>query len=155
MTLCTTLSTIPAVIPEGKNAVSYRESYWWSSTYDVQANGTIVYLDCLYKCLNGSCHPCSTSTHINYIHYSDVNNSCLTINNVLEKERRHYFLDHFIAPEYVIPQDAIFISIQFIVSELDEPPGVTVCVCVCVCVHMRVCRITLPNTWLAWFNKNL
>ena len=123
VTLCTTIPTAPSVIPPGKHIVRLHESHWL--TYSSPANGTGLFTTpaiCLYKCLNGSCHPCTTSKNVNFTNYSDVNDSCLTIKYVAEKEMRHYFfLQHSIAREDHILQGAIYLRIQFLVTKLIKP----------------------------------
>ena len=120
VTLCTTITTTPAVIPQGKHVVSIHESHWF--TYSTQADGTILSISCLYNCQNGSCHQCSISTHVKYT-ILNVNSSCLTIDNILEKEKTHYFrLFQSIAVGDRILQDASvpFFFVEFIVMELNE-----------------------------------
>ena len=126
MTLCTTITTTPTVIPEGKHYVSYHESIWFTTNSRTFNTGYQI----VYRCLNGSCQPWVNSTYVNYTDYSDVSDSCLTVNNVSEKEES-YFLTHLIAPEDRILQEATFITTYFNVIEINDSQSMYVCVFVC------------------------
>ena len=77
VTLCTSHTTIPSTIPQGKHLVGLLQFYWR------QAN-----MDILYNCPSDSCE--LTHAVLNSTHYSDVSDSCLTIDHV--KESTEYIL---------------------------------------------------------------
>ena len=122
VTLCTTITTTPSVIPPGKHVVRLHGSIWFKYISPANRTGLLTPIICLYECLNGSCHPCSTSERVNFTNYSDVNNSCITIKYVAEREMSHYFyLQHSIAREDHILQDATYLQIRFLVTKLIKP----------------------------------
>ena len=102
VTLCTTITTIPAVIPPGKHVVS------------------IHYPVYLLRCLKRFSDYCIYSTYVSNTHYSD---SCVTINNVTEKEMNQYLIQNpLITTEDRILQDGLGFSIQFILREQMPTP---------------------------------
>ena len=76
VTLCTSYTTTPSTIPQGKHVVSVSYSYW--QLYVPNR----VSFPILYNCSNGSCE--QTHSNMDYVQYSDVTASCLTIDNVQE-----------------------------------------------------------------------
>ena len=90
MTLCTTHTTTPSQIPQGKHVISVTRSVW----FVVDKKGM---QSPLYTCFNGSC--IQNSSNLNYTRYSAVKDSCLTIVDVQENEG-YVFSAHF-HPTYV------------------------------------------------------
>ena len=76
VTLCTSHTTTPSTIPQGKHVISVSKSYW-----QLYVPGRVS-SPVLYNCSNGSCE--QTNSVMNNSQYSDITASCLTINNVQE-----------------------------------------------------------------------
>ena len=74
VTLCTSHTTTPSTIPQGKNVLSVMVYYWLSDTEGHRHD--------LYLCYStgGSCKRAPSNAR-DFL-YSDVSNSCLTIKNV-------------------------------------------------------------------------
>ena len=81
VTLCTSHTTIPPTIPQGKHVISV-SVYYWKSYIESHRRS-------LYRCSRGSCE--RSSSDVRDFLYSKVSNSCLTINSVLNKSK--YILD--------------------------------------------------------------
>ena len=79
VTLCTSHTTTPSTIPQGKHVISVSKSYW-----QLYVPGRVS-IPVLYNCSNGSCE--QTYSVTNNSQYSDVTASCLTINNVQENSQ--------------------------------------------------------------------
>ena len=77
MTLCTSHTTTPSTIPQGKHFFSVMVYYWLVDT-DGQRHA-------LYWCDSSSCVPGPSDTK-DFL-YSDVSNSCLTIKNVQDDKK--------------------------------------------------------------------
>ena len=93
MTLCTSHTTTPSTIPQGKHVISVSTSTWWVYNPDLTQ---------LYACLKGSCTEVN-SPDVNYTQYSNVSDSCITINNLQEKEERYSLVTHFHpGPKYML-----------------------------------------------------
>ena len=75
VTLCTSHTTTPSIIPEGKRVISVSSAFWFLSI----GNGD---LQNFYRCFytGGSIRRCGYSTRASYLkRYTDINDSCLTI----------------------------------------------------------------------------
>ena len=73
VTLCTSHTTTPSTIPQGKHVIHVSKSHWKIRN----ENGDLEYL---YTCANDNC-----TTYRNtfkYDYFKDVNESCLAIYNV-------------------------------------------------------------------------
>ena len=81
VTLCTRHTTIPSTIPQGKHLIGLSQFYWRQANRDL-----------LYTCPSGSCE--LTQSVLNSTHYSDVSDSCFTIDNVTEN-RKYILLAYF------------------------------------------------------------
>ena len=81
VTLCTRHTTIPPTIPQGKHVIRV-SAYHWESYIESHRRT-------LYKCYNGSCK--RGSSYVRDFLYSEVTNSCLTINSVQNNSK--YILD--------------------------------------------------------------
>ena len=79
--LCTSHTTTPSTIPQGKHVINVSAYYW---SLHIESN-----MRTLYKCYNGSCRP--GSSNVGNFHYLEVSNSCLTIKNV--QNNSEYILD--------------------------------------------------------------
>ena len=94
MTLCTSHTTTPSTIPKGKHVISVSRSTWW-----VYRNPLLI---SLYTCLRESCTELN-STGVNYTQYSNVIDSCLTIDNLQKNEERYFLVTHYHpGPKYVL-----------------------------------------------------
>ena len=72
VTLCTSHTTTPSTIPQGKHVINVFEYYWYLVIESLKHE--------LYWCYNGSCSQ-GRSNPRDFL-YSDVGDFCLTINNV-------------------------------------------------------------------------
>ena len=86
VTLCTSHTTTPSTIPQGKHVLSVMVYYWLSDT-EGHRHG-------LYHCYstNGSCERAPSNAR-NFL-YSDVSNSCLTIKNV-QNDKKYILEMHY------------------------------------------------------------
>ena len=87
MTLCTSNTTTPSAIPQGKHHIGVSEMYWLQPYTESGLNGSIF-----YTCRSGDCEP--THSIVNFTHYLDVSDSCSTIENV-QKSGKYRFLVYF------------------------------------------------------------
>ena len=78
VTLCTSHTTTPSTIPQGKHVISVSKSYW-----QLYVPGRVSSPSILYNCSNGSCEQTNSVMNNSQL-YSNVTASCLTINNVQE-----------------------------------------------------------------------
>ena len=78
VTLCTSHTTTPSIIPEGKHVISVSNSSWLVICKGVSKP--------LFTCSRGSCKPLSNSSDVNYTRYSMVTANCLTVTDVQEDE---------------------------------------------------------------------
>ena len=113
MTLCTSFISVPSTIPQGKHALSEFKSQWWAYKY----TGLIP----IYNCSRISCTQ-GNSPDVNYTHYSNVTDSCLTIDNLQETE--DYVFSAYFHPR-VTYNKTVTTTVFFLVS----PAGMFACVC--------------------------
>ena len=88
VTLCANYTTMPSTIPQGKHVIDVYK-YEWSirdggKMFPYQ-NQIFSDFKILYECSNGSCQWSNFSGE-NYMSYSNVSNSCLTIDHVQKNE---------------------------------------------------------------------
>ena len=74
VTLCTSHTTTPSTIPQGKHVLNVSSSSWLIDYRGMQR----------VQCSNGFCP--QNYSHLNYRCHSNFSHSCLTINNAQKKE---------------------------------------------------------------------
>ena len=87
MTLCTSNTTTPSTIPQGRHHIGVSVMYWLQPYTKSGLNGSIF-----YTCRSGACKP--THSILNFTHHLDVSDSCFTIDNV-QKNSDYRFLVYF------------------------------------------------------------
>ena len=127
VTLCTSFISVPSTIPQGKHAFSVSKSQWL--IYKNTQSGPIPIP--LYNCSRESCTQ-GNSPNVNYTHYSNVTDSCLTIDNLQETEE-YFFSAHFHPCVTYNETRTIFLVL---------PAGMSACVWSTMC-YVIVCDVIL------------
>ena len=89
VTLCTSHTTTPSTIPQGKHLVGVSVLYWLQPYMEDGSNSSTYYTCGNY---HRNCKP--THSIMNFTHHLDVGESCFTIDNVQES-RKYEFVAHF------------------------------------------------------------